>query len=606
LVPPRWRWLRPSSSPRFDSIVALIAALLLAITTRSDAQSPCATGPVSFVFIDNHSIFDTADPDLDRRFVWAYRAANALHVRTKRRVIERELLFAPGDCYDPYRLEESERLLRSYDFLSQVDVVGIPQPDGSYHVVVDTRDQWSTQVDLRLGFEDGISIDGLRLRETNLLGTGQEIGFFYVDRDVTRDYGMAYATPQLAGTRWDFEAALGRTRAGTFGTQTIAYPFVGELGQWAASQSFTREDQFFDYISIDSTRGFTQHVLLPVREKLFDVGVGTRFGRRGNLTVIGAMLSYRELSYPGVVQLAENGDFDQRVPVDSATNAQIAPQTQQLGSIRIGVVFGQRNVRWVKKRGFDSMRGQQDVPLGIDASFAIGRSLSGFERDNEIAGTFKLYGAADAGAFLFAGRARVDVRRDFDAPSSTTEWEDFYADAEVLNYWKPSTASRHTFLLRGSAAGAWNTRTPFQLTLGGDRTLRGYRHERFPGGRRVVINAEDRIYLGWPMREVLDVGATVFVDAGRIFPGDVPFGRNSGWRATGGFGLRSSFPAGGRSTFRIDFATPIEGSGRFKNFRLIVSASELLGLSGAGTPDVQLLRSRSEGVGGDLFRIGTQ
>lgn len=603
-MPRSWIALQPRSSQSCNRLALLGAACvcLLLFPLPTFPQRTCATGPISFIFIDNHSIFDTDDPGIDRRFGWAYRAANALHVRTKRRVIERELLFGPGDCFDPYMLEETERLLRAYDFLSQVDVFGVPQPDGSYHVVVDTRDQWSTQVDLRVGFDDGPSIEGVRIREANLLGTGQELGVFYSDRDVTRDYGISYGTRQLAGTRWDMSSSIGRTRAGTFFTQSVSYPFVGEVSHWAARQSFTRDDQFFDYIAVDSTRRFSEHVLLPVREKLFDVGVGTRFGRRGNLTVVGGTLSYHELTYPDTAQLAQDGDFETRANVDSSGAAAVANQMQRLGSIRVGLVLGQRNVWWVKKRGYDSMRGQQDVPIGADVTFAFGRSLPTLERDNDLVGTFKLYTALDARTALLMARVRLDARRDFDVPGTTSEWEDVYGDAELLNYWKPEFAPRHTFFLRVAAAGAWNTVTPFQLTLGGDRNLRGYRYERFPGGRRVIMNAEDRIYLGWPLREVLDIGGTAFVDVGRIWPGDVPFGDDSGWRATGGLGLRGSFPAGGRSSFRIDVATPLDGRSAFRHFRVILSASELLGLASANTSDVQLVRSRNEGVAGVLFR----
>ena len=41
----------------------------------------------------------------------------------------------------------------------------------------------------------------------------------------------------------------------------------------------------------------------------------------------------------------------------------------------------------------------------------------------------------------------------------------------------------------------------------------------------------------------------------------------------------------------------------FKNYRLIISASELLGLSAQGSQDEQLLRSRAEGIAGELFRV---
>jgi hypothetical protein len=568
----------------------------------AQTQNPCPTGPISFIFIDNHSIFDTTEPGLNRRFSWAYRVANTLHVKTRRRVIERELLFGPGDCFDQYMLDETERLLRAYQFLAQVDLFGVPQPDGSYHVIIETQDQWSTQVDLRLAFEDGIRMEGIRARETNFLGTGQEVGFFYVDHDVTRDYGVAFSTPQLAGTRWDLSGALGRTRAGTIAQQVVAYPFVGEVSHWAARQSFTREDQFFDYITVDSTREAGQHLLLPVREKYFDVGLGVRLGDRGTLTVLGATISYGELTYPGLPQVTIGGSFDDRVPADSQSAALIRRQSEELGSIRFGLLIGQRNIWWVKRRGFDSMRGQQDIPLGAEAGFAFARSIPSLERDDDLVASFRLYTGLEYGDALFMARVRADVRRDFDAVSADREWEDLYSEAEVLNYWKPVSLPRHTFLLRAASTSGWNTRTPFQLTLGGDRNLRGYREERFPGGRRIVFNAEDRIYFGWPWREVVDLGATLFVDAGRMWPGDVPFGHDSGWRATVGAGLRGSFPAGSRSSFRLDVAAPMSGFEPGK-FRFILSATELLGIGGMNTADVQVLRSRKENVSGELFRF---
>ncbi|HUP89262.1 MAG TPA: hypothetical protein VM100_07930, partial [Longimicrobiales bacterium] len=514
---------------------------------------------------------------------------------------ERELHFNPGDCYDPFLLQETERLLRAYDFLAQVDVFGIPQPDGSYHVVVDTRDQWSTSLDLRIGFDRGFYIDGMRLRETNLLGRGQEIAFSYRNREVTRDYGVTFGTRQFGGTRWDLRTAFGKTRAGSFVDQTVTYPFVGEVGRYAARQSFTREDQFFDYI-FDTPERPSQHILVPVRQKTFDVGIGARLGHRGNLTVIGAMLTYQELTFPGQPELADQGDFDERVPVDSALQRQLLIQREPLGNVRLGAVFGQRNVWWVKKRGYDAMRGQQDVPLGADVTLAIARSLAALERNNDLAATFKLYAGIEAGLALFTTRVRVDARRDFEAAASAHEWEDVYGEAESLNYLRPTARGRHTLLFRAAAAGAWNTTTPFQLTLGGERNLRGYRYDRFPGGRRAVFNLEDRIYFGWPLPDVMDLGATIFADVGRIWPGDVPFGRDSGWRKTIGAGLRGSFPANSRTSFRLDFATALEGGFSWRGVRMILSASEILGLGAGDSPDTQLLRSRNEGLAGELFR----
>jgi hypothetical protein len=43
-----------------------------------------------------------------------------------------------------------------------------------------------------------------------------------------------------------------------------------------------------------------------------------------------------------------------------------------------------------------------------------------------------------------------------------------------------------------------------------------------------------------------------------------------------------------------------------KNSRILISASELLGLSALGLRDAQLIRSRREGIAAELFRNRNQ
>lgn len=561
------------------------------------ASSPeCRTGPISFIFIDNHSIFDTGDPLLSPRFAWAYAAANRLHMRTRPPVIRRELLFRRGDCYDPVLLDESARLLRAYDFISRADVYGIKQPDGSYHVVVDTQDEWSTSLDLRVAFDGGPLFQGARIRDANFLGSGQSVGAFFIQRDVTRDYGVSYDTPQFFGTLWDLHLAAGRTSAGSFLDETVQYPFLGEAGRWAVRQAFLREDRLFDYIADAAGR---EHVLLPVRETGGDLGLVTRLGRRGNLTLLGGGLSVEDRRYPGPVEFARGRASSERTPADSQFVAAVAPQRGELQNVRAVLLLGQRDIVWIQRRGLDALRGVQDVRLGAEVSLALAKSIPSLSDDDDLASTLTVYSGFAAGDFLFAGRVRGDGRRNFRAPAGAREIEDLYGEGEIFAYWRPAPFPRHTLVLRGAAAGGWFTRTPFQLTLGGDDALRGYRPQRFPGGRRVVGTIEDRIYFGWPFRDVLDLGATLFADVGRIYPGDVPFGLDSGWRASVGAGLRGSFPAGGRTTYRIDVAMPVGGSS-YKDARLIVSVGELIGLS-SPFETRQLARSRSGGLSGDLF-----
>ena len=278
----------------------------------------------------------------------------------------------------------------------------------------------------------------------------------------------------------------------------------------------------------------------------------------------------------------------------------LQPQRSEINTIRMTAMVGQRNIWYVQRRGLDSMRGEEDVRLGAEATFALGRSLPQFETDDDLAATITLYTGFEVGDGLVVLRARGDGRRDLRADVGTTEWKDVYGEAELLSYLQTEQLERHTFFLRAAAGCGWNTVTPFQLTLGGARGLRGYRREDFPGGRRLVATLEDRIYFGWPFRDLADVGGTVFVDAGRVWRGDAPFGNDSDWQASAGLGLRVSFPAGGRSIGRLDFAWPLEKGVGLGDVRITLSLDEVIGLS-ANARDAQLLRSRRETVAGDLF-----
>ena len=129
--------------------------------------------------------------------------------------------------------------------------------------------------------------------------------------------------------------------------------------------------------------------------------------------------------------------------------------------------------------------------------------------------------------------------------------------------------------------------------------MRGFDQGDFPGGRRVVVNLEDRIYLGWPHPQSFDLGVTLLADAGRTWAGATPFGLYRGWRGALGAGLRFGFPAGSRRVARLDFAWPLVGKG-FGAPLFRVALGDPIGLS-EGLQDRQMSRSQRLAVGADLF-----
>jgi hypothetical protein len=126
--------------------------------------------------------------------------------------------------------------------------------------------------------------------------------------------------------------------------------------------------------------------------------------------------------------------------------------------------------------------------------------------------------------------------------------------------------------------------------------VRSLHEDRFPGGRVLRFVVEDRIALPWPT-ETADLGLTFFSDLGRVWPGDVPYGVDSGWQAAAGFGLRIGLPRGTRHIWRTDIAFPVGPSGGSPIFRVTFEVNKLR--AGFFTPDV--FRSRRFMLGPETF-----
>ena len=563
----------------------------------------CPHGRISYIFVDNRSIFDLADIDPDARFRWLYRLANKLHMRTKEEFILDELLFRVGDCLDPELLEETGRLLRAYRFIGQSDVFAIPQPDGTRHVNVYTQDEWTTRVDLGMRVDDGLRFTGLDLSEENLLGRGILVRVFFREDKEQQDVGFEFETPRLLDTRWDHRLSFGTTRNGRFFEESILYPFVGEIGRVGARQSFLWRETLFAYAVPEHPR-YT-HLLVPFLDERADLVMGFRLGEPGRLTVLGLGASRESTSFrdfPAGAEYVVRGDYSETEPADSAGIEAVVQQAVTRRANRLNVFLGQRNLKFVQRRGLDSFKGIQDVQTGTELVVGLGRALKFFQEggtaspdDLHTQAAFFVGGAWNEVTVnaLITGEARQVYL------GGRTEWADIFAEAEVFLYWQPPSRMDHTLLLRLSGAGGWSPTAPFQLTLGGRHAVRGFGDEEFPGSRRLLVSVEDRLYLPWPAPELFDFGLSLFVDLGHMHAGEVPFGMNSGWRAALGGGIRFGLPPGTTTMTRIDLALPLGRKVSPKDLILRVSLRELLGIL-PGFRDEQMLRSLRSGMRPDI------
>ena len=145
-----------------------------------------------------HSIYDT----LSRPRNWIERTGNKIHKKTNHAPIKDLLLFEEDDPLDILLLNESERLIRSRDYVRSV-LINPTFPDGktkadSVDVIVRVLDSWS--IIPEGSFSPNRSSIGLI--ERNFAGTGHEFRFRFTRRfeDSNNAYNLIYNIPNLKNT----------------------------------------------------------------------------------------------------------------------------------------------------------------------------------------------------------------------------------------------------------------------------------------------------------------------------------------------------------------------------------------------------------------------
>jgi hypothetical protein len=546
------------------------------------AAGACPQGRVTRIDVANGSVIPAAEPGapLARR---ALGLVNRLHVRTRASVIRGALLFAEGDCYDPFLVSESGNLLERYDFIAHARIVTEGDSLSGRRVLVETQDEWTTRLDVGATYDAGINLENLNFVEDNLLGRGLIAHAQYRHRRELDQTLFGVRHPNAF--RWTGIAAYGgRTAEGTWFYEAINHPFVGRVGRFSGLETWTSTTSLFAWAT-DGADPWA-HVTTAVREDHGALSAATRFGSPRGLWVVGTLLT-RDVYRPRAPEISVSG-FDERVPPPGPLPAGIARQSVASAATRAALELGFSRSHDARYQGLDGVRDVQTVSIGWSAALVVGKSLpllapADIGSTHDASARFGVGGTAELGPLLLLAGESAEVRRADGA------WRDLVADANVVGYLKGRALPGQTLFLRGSVAGGWWTDVPFQLTLGGRDGVRSLTDDALPGGRQLLLTAEDRIRFGWIPAGAADLGATVFTDWGRVWAGDAPYGVNSGWRGAVGLGLRLGFPTGSRNAWRPDIVFPVgPGAHGGPVFRVTMELNRLRG--GFSTPDAD--RSR--------------
>ena len=206
----------------FLAVFPLLAAPLLAQAPELQPGIPV----VQYVDIIRQDVADTNETG------FAARTANALHVRTRERVVEREVLLRPGMPYDAALAAETARNLRALGIFRDV-LVDTVRSDSGLTLRVVTKDGWSTFPIFDITTAAGQSAVAFGVAEANLLGLAATGVIRYSSNPDRTAWLFAFRQPRMFGGRVNVGLSLEERSDGRFAFGQVGRPFYSLSSRWA-------------------------------------------------------------------------------------------------------------------------------------------------------------------------------------------------------------------------------------------------------------------------------------------------------------------------------------------------------------------------------------
>jgi hypothetical protein len=513
---------------------SLAAAVALASPAAPDTTTLVPDGlPIRSVVIRTREVFDPVPDDALRPF---YKIVNAIHVKTRASTIRRQLLFEPGDPWTRERSSETERNLRALHFVDSNGITATRDGD-SVDVVVDTRDNWTTEPAFEFAGGGGNTVGSVVLLERNLLGLGKLVQLSYRESRTTIQRSLLYQDPGFAGTHARLELSAGNESSGGSASALFGLPFYAQDTPWSYLGSFHRSESRAHLFDQDvEVERFDRNV----HEGFARVGRGSRVDGR-ILRVSGAFF-YRDRLFGASEALTPGGLL-------------VGGEAEELRTRRLdGEVYLWRP-RYVVRQRVERLDGLEDFDLGHVARVKVGyapRALGSTQDEGYGEGEVRL-GALAGGA----GFGWVDANM-----SSRLRSEPLETLLQLEARWVNQSLPRQTWVFGVSGTAGSRMPRDFQIALGSLDGLRGYPEYALAGQRTWRVNVEDRIAGPREVLGLVSLGAAVFYDGAAAFG---PGSDGNIWLHDVGGGLRISFPRSSHKRVgRLDVAWPLRTTDRLR------------------------------------------
>lgn len=505
------------------------------------------------------------------------KAVHEAHVVTRPDIVHGYLLLKVGDLCNELRRAESERILRSQPFIADATIEVVRNDRGGVDLDVRTIDESSIVLSGVVASRSP-SLRGLKGGSGNLSGLGVATTAswrhqpYYDDR-----LELRIADYQFAGRPNVLSMAIIREPLGRDDQVELTLPFRTDLQRYAWRTLVGESRGHAAFTQRDSGR-----LILGYAREYAEAGGIARLGPPGRLSLVGLSLT-NERAYPDTA-----AELMMPLGFRADTAAEFAGRFRETRAARINALIGVRGLRFMRVRGFDALRGAQDVPLGFQFGTLVGRGIHLFGADSK-----DLFVASDL--YLGAGAPRIayqlQVQGEGRRPQGATDWDGLVGSARLTRHSRPNDTRTRIVTIEWS--GTERTLVPHALSLGlAGAGLRGFRSAPTVAGRRAIFRFDEQAYLGSPF-DFGDFGISAFVDVGRLWAGDLPYGTTTPVRVAFGGSLLLAVPMRSTRMWRLEGAVPLNPEPGGRRWELRLSHRDITSFFWREPQDASAARARA-------------
>jgi hypothetical protein len=497
----------------------LLPLLLIALASRRAGAEPLRVGRI---VIDAVPVYDDAEARQGR----LYGLLNVLHVQTRAALLRRFLLFKEGDAFDPALLAETERNLRLFDFLESVSVTASAPHDGVVDVSVITHDALTTIPNADFSNEGGITTYSADVTQLDLFGSGASInvhGEHGVERNVA---AVEIAHPAIFGPHWRLDTLYSKNSDGGEERVALDRPMDSYTAPWSAgvlADHLLRNERIFAEGSVAARFRHEHRQLSLFRSLVLHAAPGS------SSSLIGAI----DLSDDAFSHLPDRMN-------------DVIPKSRHFRFLEGG--YERTGLHFVKLNYIDRDVRDHDFNLGTFAALRAAVSPSLHKRPL----TLRFRAAGGAG---HAFGERAFVIGQISATTRAPRDRNTVISLDGRSVVRFDTRFPQAFVTRARVDAGWQLDRDVQFLADGQSGLRAYPDFAFEGSRRIILNAEHRVFLGRELFQLFGPGAAVFADSGQA--GDRSFG---GMKTDAGVGLRIGIARLNAALIRIDWAYAFNSS----------------------------------------------